>query len=30
MNRGKIFSAEGRLVASVAQEGLIRMRQPRG
>ena len=30
MNRGKIFSADGRLVASVAQEGLIRMRQPRG
>ena len=26
-NRGKIFSRDGRLVASVAQEGLIRMRQ---
>ena len=26
-NRGRIFSRDGRLVASVAQEGLIRMRQ---
>ena len=30
MNRGKIFSADGRLIASVAQEGLIRLREPRG
>ena len=30
MNRGSIFTREGRLVASVAQEGLIRMRKPRG
>lgn len=29
MNRGQIFAADGRLVASVAQEGLIRMREPR-
>lgn len=29
MNRGSIFSRDGRLVASVAQEGLIRMRTPR-
>jgi acyl-CoA thioesterase-2 len=28
-NRGLIYSAEGRLVASVAQEGLIRMRAER-
>lgn len=28
-NRGSIYSRDGRLVASVAQEGLIRMRQPR-
>lgn len=28
-NRGRIFSADGRLVASVAQEGLIRMRHPK-
>ena len=28
MNRGSIFSRDGRLVASVAQEGLIRLRQP--
>jgi len=28
-NRGRIFTADGRLVASVAQEGLIRLRQPR-
>ncbi|MEJ8629242.1 acyl-CoA thioesterase II [Sphingomonas sp. I4] len=27
-NRGRIFSADGRLVASVAQEGLIRLRTP--
>jgi acyl-CoA thioesterase-2 len=27
MNRGQIFTADGRLVASVAQEGLIRMRE---
>ena len=26
MNRGSIFSRDGRLVASVAQEGLIRLR----
>jgi acyl-CoA thioesterase len=25
MNRGKIFTRDGRLVASVAQEGLIRV-----
>ena len=29
MNRGRIFAADGRLVASVAQEGLIRQRAPR-
>jgi acyl-CoA thioesterase-2 len=29
MNRGRIFSRDGRLVASVAQEGLIRRREPR-
>ncbi|WP_312487500.1 acyl-CoA thioesterase II [Sphingomonas sp.] len=29
-NRGRIFTADGRLVASVAQEGLIRLREPRG
>lgn len=29
MNRGSIFAADGRLVASVAQEGLIRRREPR-
>lgn len=28
MNRGSIFTQGGRLVASVAQEGLIRLRQP--
>ena len=28
-NRGSIFARDGRLVASVAQEGLIRMRRPR-
>ena len=28
-NRGSVFTREGRLVASVAQEGLIRMRRPR-
>lgn len=28
-NRGQVFAADGRLVASVAQEGLIRMREPR-
>jgi acyl-CoA thioesterase II len=28
MNRGRIFTADGRLVASVAQEGLIRRREP--
>ncbi len=27
-NRGRIFSVDGRLVASVAQEGLIRLRTP--
>ncbi|WP_294237637.1 acyl-CoA thioesterase II [uncultured Sphingomonas sp.] len=27
-NRGRIFTADGRLVASVAQEGLIRLRTP--
>lgn len=30
MNRGSIFTRDGRLVASVAQEGLIRQRAPRG
>ncbi|MCU6452509.1 acyl-CoA thioesterase II [Sphingomonas sp. A2-49] len=30
MNRGSIFTADGRLVASVAQEGLIRRRAPSG
>ena len=30
MNRGSIFTRDGRLVASVAQEGLIRKREPRG
>ncbi|MBB6504628.1 acyl-CoA thioesterase-2 [Sphingomonas endophytica] len=29
MNRGRIFTADGRLVASVAQEGLVRMRAVR-
>ncbi|WP_445192537.1 acyl-CoA thioesterase [Sphingomonas sp. Tas61C01] len=29
MNRGSIFTRDGRLVASVAQEGLIRRREPR-
>jgi len=29
-NRGKIYSRDGRLVASVAQEGLIRLRNDRG
>ncbi|RDE05365.1 acyl-CoA thioesterase [Sphingomonas aracearum] len=29
MNRGQIFTRDGRLVASVAQEGLIRQRQPK-
>ena len=29
MNRGSIFTADGRLVASVAQEGLIRRRTPK-
>ena len=29
MNRGSIFTRDGRLVASVAQEGLIRMRTPK-
>ena len=29
MNHGRIFTQDGRLVASVAQEGLIRLRQPR-
>ena len=28
-SRGSIFTRDGRLVASVAQEGLIRLRQPR-
>ena len=28
MNRGSIFARDGRLIASVAQEGLIRMRAP--
>ncbi|MCA1661121.1 MAG: acyl-CoA thioesterase II [Novosphingobium sp.] len=30
MNRGRIFARDGRLVASVAQEGLIRALAPRG
>lgn len=30
MNHGRIYTRDGRLVASVAQEGLIRMREPRG
>lgn len=30
MNRGSIFTRDGRLVASAAQEGLIRLRTPRG
>jgi acyl-CoA thioesterase-2 len=30
MNRGSIFTRDGRMVASVAQEGLIRKREPRG
>ena len=30
LNRGQIFSRDGRLVASVAQEGLIRLRAPKG
>jgi acyl-CoA thioesterase II len=30
INRGRIFTRDGRLVASTAQEGLIRMRTPRG
>ena len=30
MNRGRIFTRDGRLVASVAQEGLIRALTPRG
>jgi acyl-CoA thioesterase-2 len=30
MNRGRIFTRDGRLVASVAQEGLIRAITPRG
>ena len=30
MNRGSVFTQDGRLVASVAQEGLIRRRAPRG
>jgi acyl-CoA thioesterase-2 len=30
MNRGSVFTQDGRLVASVAQEGLIRRRTPRG
>jgi len=29
MNRGSIYTRDGRLVASVAQEGLIRKREPR-
>ncbi len=29
-NRGQIFNREGRLIASCAQEGLIRMTKPRG
>jgi acyl-CoA thioesterase-2 len=29
MNRGTIFTQDGRLVATVAQEGLIRLRQPK-
>ncbi len=28
MNRGRIFARDGRLVASVAQEGLVRRREP--
>jgi acyl-CoA thioesterase-2 len=30
MNRGQVYTRDGRLVASVAQEGLIRMREKRG
>ena len=29
LNRGRIFTADGRLVASVAQEGLMRLRGER-
>jgi acyl-CoA thioesterase II len=29
LNRGSIFTRDGRLVASAAQEGLIRMRTPK-
>jgi acyl-CoA thioesterase-2 len=29
-NRGRIFSREGTLVASVAQEGMMRKRRPKG
>lgn len=29
-NRGQIFARDGRLIASVAQEGLIRVRKPKG
>ena len=29
MNRGQIFTQDGRLVASTAQEGLVRMRKPK-
>jgi acyl-CoA thioesterase-2 len=28
--RGQVFSRDGTLVASVAQEGLVRMKAPRG
>ena len=30
MNRGSLYTRDGRMVASVAQEGLIRKREPRG
>ncbi|MFM6931906.1 MAG: acyl-CoA thioesterase, partial [Novosphingobium sp.] len=29
-NRGRIYTRDGRLVAESAQEGLIRVRQPKG
>jgi acyl-CoA thioesterase-2 len=29
MNRGRVFTRDGRLVASVAQEGLIRRIEPK-
>jgi acyl-CoA thioesterase-2 len=30
LSRGLIYTRDGRLVASVAQEGLMRVREPRG